>query len=135
MRPPRRPRPLVLLLVAVLGGCVSSGARWERMDPYMDTAAAPPAAPASAPVLAPTCRNGRGRVDDRLWRERVGRFEGHPYQDRGAFRTAKHDLLRDLAAVRDRACAWEMRFVDDLVARVQSRTWKDAGPRRRPWVS
>jgi hypothetical protein len=128
LRPvPPLPRPLVVGLVVVLGGCVSSGARWDRADLYLDTAAVAPETAATTP--APTCRNGRGRVDDRLWRERVGTFEGRPYRDRATFRAAKQDLLRDLAAIRDRACAWEMRFVDDLVARVQARTWKDAGPR------
>lgn len=123
MRPPRLPRSLAALgFVVVLAGCVSSGARWERLQ-NLDTAARD---------AAPTCATGTARVEARLWRARVARFARHPYPSRAAFRTARQDLLRDLAAVRDRACDWETGLVDALAARVQAHTWRHAELRRRP---
>ncbi|MCW5890447.1 MAG: hypothetical protein KIT14_07825 [bacterium] len=119
MRPPRLPRPLFVVLVAALAGCVSSGARWDRLQ-NLDRAARD---------AEPTCAAGTARVDARLWRGRVVRFARQPWTDRAAFRTVRQDLLRDLAAVRERACAWETGFVDHLAARVQAHTWPQVAAR------
>lgn len=136
MRPPRAVRPLVAAsLLGVLGGCVSSGSRVAA-----PVAVVLPVATHTIVATAATadvaCRRGEARVDGRLWSERVARFERHAYRDQAAFRAAKGDLLRDLAAVRSRACASELSLVDDLVARVQARTWKSTAPRHwRPYYS
>jgi hypothetical protein len=139
MRPPRAARPLaVLCLLGAVGGCVSSGSRATHpvaMAGVQTVASRTQDAPPPRDT-DPACRQGESRVDERLWSERVARFERHVYRDKAAFRAAKGDLLRDLAAVRGRACNWELRLVDDLVARVQSRTWKSTVERHwRPYYS
>ncbi len=69
------------------------------------------------------CRKGRGRVNMKKWRERVDDFEERGYKNKKNFQNAKQDLLSGLASERDRACPWEQRQIDDMMAEVRNQRW------------
>lgn len=80
-----------------------------------------PPAPGKAPKEG--CAKGRGHVRVQEWEKRVTEFEGRQYSSKRRFRRSKRALLRDLAATRQTACAWELHTVDDLMARVRTKTY------------
>lgn len=115
-----RPTALILLAFAVLttAGCTTrdwnrysrDGGGWndDWNDRYRNV---------------DDCQRGRGRVNVRKWQQRVHDFTTTAYKNKKNFQTAKQNLLADLANERDKACNWETRQVDDMMAQVRSQKW------------
>jgi hypothetical protein len=108
----------LLLLLVALGGC--SARDWDRYrrnndgwnddwnDRYRNV---------------DDCQRGRGRVNMRKWQQRVNDFSSKAYKNKKNFQTAKQNLLSDLASERSKACNWETRRVDDMMAQVRAQRW------------
>jgi hypothetical protein len=69
------------------------------------------------------CQRGKGRVNMRKWQQRVDDFQTRPYKNKKNFQHDKQQLLSDLSNERAKACNWETRRVDDMMAQVRSQRW------------